>query len=923
MKKHILFLSIITLGLLNQVSFSQEVNLNIDTLKSQIEKVPYIFKGEVIDVQFYLGDEYGNKLPDGTFYLPNGKLGIGYSSAKIQICQILKGEDKLIPGTIEIITSSPNQMQPNLYINDKGETAIGWLRGNFCSGCINPPFIESKYSAIFFCEEAKYKGATRFVFDNSLGVYLSSNVGIIGINTTWMGYKMSLEEYKEFYDSEINRENSNRENITYAGWYGKRFYYPDDLSVLLNKQFNLNTSAIDFCKKKYLLPENKDSIEQIKIQNKIRYEQNVKNYNKNMEQMIKLHNIDTTKTFEEWKNDRQNNNIQKKTNGTKSIDLSLEIANSKLTGTSLSDAYMEFDVMISSYASVYLSGCLLRISYNTSAFGSNVVAGNNITITRGNSFDIPTYTDPNVDKADWSNSVIGIPFNDDLNQTTFNRPLLSSFPEVLMHIKIKIQSNGCDKYANIEFADIAFTPMFSYYTLTPDAAILDGIIFDNTYYSTGIYDKTCMPVISNFTNDIPAGNGSILTITGKYFGATKGTGTVIFRDANQGNVYPQTATLEYIGIDNYDTISWSDNEIVIKLPSVLDQIASFGIPVKTAYPVPGSGIFKVANFTTEEIETNTPLIIPYALYQYPDLFPIYQKVNVYLSNQNDSGGYSIRCNSSMLSTFPNAKTVINRAIKDWNCATLVNWRLGADTTTLGANDGVCTIYTASLPGTALMSTSHEIYPCNYSSPRKYYLISFDIVINNPGVNWQIDTSGPLQSGYYDFYHAIAHELGHGLLLYHANPQGEIMFHGADIGPYPANQRVLVWNSPGAMDGGYYETGNFSSALPTCTNEHSLYSAPQYCTGLSIHDGQINDIDIVCYPNPIESGNLSIQIDLKKNTFVYYKLYNSIGQIIKTSQSEQYNGRVTITIPTDDLYSGFYYMQVYLNNRFKTVKWIKM
>jgi len=210
-----------------------------------------------------------------------------------------------------------------------------------------------------------------------------------------------------------------------------------------------------------------------------------------------------------------------------------------------------------------------------------------------------------------------------------------------------------------------------------------------------------------------------------------------------------------------------------------------------------------------------------------------------------------------------------------------------------------------------------------TSPKTFYLKSFDIAIKTSGVNWQVDTAGPINTGNYDFYQAIAHELGHGLLLLHANQQGQIMYYGENIGPYPANQRVLVWNSPGAMDGGYYETANFSSALSSCTNEHLIYSAPQYCAGFSIQDRGINDANIICYPNPIESGNLKLQIDLMKNTFVYYKLYNSIGQIIRTSQSEQHNGQVTYTIPTAGLQNGFYFMQVYLNNRFKTVKWIKL
>jgi hypothetical protein len=248
MKKYFQVFCLIILGLFSQSLFSQATIMNMDTLKSRIENIPYIFKGEIIDIQYYLGDENGNKL-EGTYYLPNGKLGIGYSSAKVQICQILKGENKLIPGTIEIITSSPNQMQPYLYNNVKGETTIGWLRGNFCTGCVNPPFIESKYSAIFFCEDAKYIVSSKIKFDNSLGVYLSSNVGVIGINTTWMGYQMSAEEYKDFYNSEINNKNSSKELITYAGWYGKRFYSPDDLNKYIRQFDGINIDAFDHCKK--------------------------------------------------------------------------------------------------------------------------------------------------------------------------------------------------------------------------------------------------------------------------------------------------------------------------------------------------------------------------------------------------------------------------------------------------------------------------------------------------------------------------------------------------------------------------------------------------------------------------------------------------------------------------------------------------
>jgi len=580
---------------------------------------------------------------------------------------------------------------------------------------------------------------------------------------------------------------------------------------------------------------------------------------------------------------------------------------------------MEFDIKVSSNLPVYFSSCLVRLSYNTSAFGTNVVSNNNVIITRGSAYDNSTYTDPNADKIEVTSSVIGIPLGENSSQTSFNRTLLSPFPEILMHIKMKIANNGCGNSANIDFSDISLTSIFSYYTMTPYAAITDGVSFDNTTYGSGIFENTCVPTISNFTNNVPAGNGSILTITGKNFGASKGTGTVIFKNADKGNIYPILFNTvdSLIGIDDYDAISWTDNEIVIKLPSYLENVTLDG-----TNPVPGSGLFKVKNFTASEIETSSPIIIPYALYQGIDILPIYQKPNIYLSNQNDLGGYTIRCNSQMQSTFPNSKQVLNRAIKDWNCATLVNWRLGNDTTLLGAKDGICSIYPVSLSGSALMVTTCEITVCNSSSPRKFYLKSFDIGINT-NYNWQIDTSGAMQSGKYDFYHAIAHELGHGLLLFHANQQGQIMYYNANIGPYPESQRVMVWNSTGAIDGGFFETQYFSSSIPACTNGHDVFSAPQNCSGLFVNNNTINDADISCFPNPIENGNLTLQLDLKKNTYVYFKVYSSMGQMIKSSNPEYQSNRVMYSIPTDDLKSGFYFIQVFLNNKVKTIKWIKL
>jgi len=155
------------------------------------------FKGEIIDIQYYLGDKYGNKLPH--FLLPNGEPGYVYSSAKVKICQILKGEDKLKPGTVEIITGDSIQTQAFV---DKGDSTFTWVTGNF-AGSSHSLFINNKFSAIFFCKNARYKGKSGFEFDNSFGVYPTS-FGTPLINMNWV------------------------KNETYAGlnWAKKTFYSP-------------------------------------------------------------------------------------------------------------------------------------------------------------------------------------------------------------------------------------------------------------------------------------------------------------------------------------------------------------------------------------------------------------------------------------------------------------------------------------------------------------------------------------------------------------------------------------------------------------------------------------------------------------------------------------------------------------------------
>jgi hypothetical protein len=270
---------------------------------------------------------------------------------------------------------------------------------------------------IFFCKDASYKGKSGFVFDNSFGIY-PTFPGTPIINMNWV------------------------KNETYAGlnWAKKTFYSPYEFYAFL-KELGLNTNSFDYCseEEKRIEKLKSDSLNKIKNDslNKIRYEQNVKNYNNRMKQWMIINHLDTTKTFDEWEKEQKNNNSQKKSKIVNGIDLTLEIANSKLTGTDSLNKWLDFDVLVSSNASVYFSNCLLRISYNPSAFGSYIVQNHNVLITKGTAFNTSNYYDPDSNAVDNTSSVMSVPFGDEYS-LSYNRTLLTSFNEQLLHFKMKI-----------------------------------------------------------------------------------------------------------------------------------------------------------------------------------------------------------------------------------------------------------------------------------------------------------------------------------------------------------------------------------------------------------------------------------------------------------------------------------------------------
>jgi len=799
---------------------------DIEKLKQKIEETPYVIEGTVLNVENYPGDNEGKPIDlsidnvqfdnDGLGYYKqlDGTNAIVYSKATIQVCKTYKGN--IQAGTIEIITKreylTAHYNKEGGHFNNKGGLFYNELITEHPTNEIAISPHQIGYTSFFFLKD--FSSIQNSTFNN---VYtLTSIYGGITRNVRYEVKEGSRTFYKYAYAG------------AYSGEWRKILKTKEDFNHFLKQFSSLNTKAPNYCEPTL---EKKNVGSNYFLEKKeIDYQQQLNNYNN-------------------WLNKNQKRlkeNIKQNSKGAKKAEgLILEIDNERLSGASAGPMYLEFDIMAYGTSnSTFLDNCLMRIMYNTSAFGPSLVANGNVTITVDPAFSTTTYLDPQTNVIDETTNTLGIPFGVDFGATIINRTALTIFPTKMLTVKIQIQN--CSVPSNINFTDVTFTDMFSFYTLIANDPITAGVSYNNTQYIGNITDNTCDPIITSFTNNIASGVGNILTITGKYFGDAKiDNARVMFRNANNGlngGSYPPNGGPNAGGIQDYDKISWTDNEIKIKLPSIIDSITD-PITLSSVKVTPGSGKFKVRNRYNYETETQQKLLIPYGIAQAITSVTLpYGKHTVELSGSGGNNGYTFHMHPDVETTFPGAKAIIKKALKDWRCASGINWHLGNDTNLTLLNDTInmIVLYTGGGVNDPAQQAVLSVNTCfSGQTVHGAFMKNFDIKIDQT-INWQMDSTGILHVGKEDFYHAFAHELGHAHTLKHSldtitndTLQG-IMFSHILAGEVPALQRKTVFNSPRAIDGAQFVTTNNLSGTP-CAGTHSL--VVENCTAISVleHD----------------------------------------------------------------------------------------
>ncbi len=316
--------------------------------------------------------------------------------------------------------------------------------------------------------------------------------------------------------------------------------------------------------------------------------------------------------------------------------------------------------------------------------------------------------------------------------------------------------------------------------------------------------------ITGLSGPHPAGNRTVLTITGTDFGSSPGT--VSFRSADNAS------TAFEIDTQSREIILWTDTQIQCYVP-----------------PDAGSGPLQVttAGPSSQTTTSSAQLSIPYSRLAW-NLNNIHWTTDHV--DDNGNGGYTWRMNTTFAGNAARRAAFIDQ-LEAWRCATTtnrVNWDVGPDTSLAAiAADGVNIAMMGGLPGGVLGRCTSRWY-LSYCPPDTVaWLYEMDIAF---GTAYSWEYTGTPASGVYDFRSVALHELGHGMQLGHAAASAQVMYYAIGSG---TTKRVLQSNdiagAQNAMDasvaanpcGGIPITAQLANAGPdlaVCTGGSKLLVA---------------------------------------------------------------------------------------------------
>ncbi len=262
--------------------------------------------------------------------------------------------------------------------------------------------------------------------------------------------------------------------------------------------------------------------------------------------------------------------------------------------------------------------------------------------------------------------------------------------------------------------------------------------------------KGTAPVITTLAPvSLTAGTSTVLTINGTGFGATRGSGSVEFRNADDGGA-------TYTKVNDDDYVSWTDTRILVRVPSLSASRNPAGtgpVRVTSADQVPAlsPGIVTVVYAATNVLDTNSG-----------------QRVVPAHRNADEAGGMTFRFDPDFAANTA-ATAAWQRALVTWRCQTGVNWTVGATRTKSGVSeDGENSVGfdgTGQLPTGVLGRTTSYYRGCYRPNGTVYFYVQEIDTQFDDNAAWQFGPASP-SVGQVDFETVAVHELGHAQQLSH-------------------------------------------------------------------------------------------------------------------------------------------------------------
>lgn len=420
---------------------------------------------------------------------------------------------------------------------------------------------------------------------------------------------------------------------------------------------------------------------------------------------------------------------------------------------------------------MYFDGGYVKLQYDSSVFGTNIVTSGNLDVSLCTEFQNDSYTIHIV--YDTSANIVkvlgGIAF-----VNTLQRVLLDTIPKPFLHFSFSVSLDSFPNKVVFNTYNTAGNPT---YAQTANASYLSYYAFNQIVHipsDTLIIPGLRNPIIIGLDNQNKiAGVGDTLTILGKNFGSTRGE--VFFREADKGG------KRFMFGLDDCYHLLWSDTMIKVLVPSLVYKGYDNEDRIWTGGACSGPVKIQTANGDTS-INYGTP-------YLYINYSVMNHKVNneikrVYLARQQCDYDFQFTLHRS-LEGDTSKIFVIDTALRLWSRLTGLTLQLERD-----ANGNLIFEDSMDVAGKNIISLSSNMQEGGLMTTNRsfdtviidsvsycYRKTASHICIKPQAVNWTWCYSlTDIFAGQRSFYQNILHEIGHILLMSHVMNLDELMYY---------------------------------------------------------------------------------------------------------------------------------------------------